>query len=197
MHPIVDVIAAVAGYLLGCLPFAVVVGRHYGVDPRGGGDGNPGATNVLRLAGPRAGAAVLVGDAAKGLAAAGAGLLLGGWWTAMIGTFAAMLGHSWPFWSRFRRGGRSVATMTGAELILAPVPGLISWVLFALAIPMFGFRSASAVALLSFPVFLLAMPPPDRMRLAGLGGAYLLLVLRNARPVRARFRGRPLDLRSD
>ena len=68
----------VAAYLLGTFPTALLVGRGHGVDPTRAGSGNPGATNVLRTAGKRAGVATLAGDVAKGALAAGVGWAVGG-----------------------------------------------------------------------------------------------------------------------
>ncbi|MEA2000775.1 MAG: glycerol-3-phosphate 1-O-acyltransferase PlsY, partial [Actinomycetota bacterium] len=95
-----------------------------GIDIYDHGSGNPGASNVLRTLGKKAGAAVMVGDAVKGVLAASIGSLLVsdvvGFWCA----FAAVVGHVFPVWHRFR-GGRGVATAIGAVLWLAPWFGVI------------------------------------------------------------------------
>ena len=73
-----EALLVVAGYGLGTLPTALLVGRRTGVDPTIAGSGNPGASNVYRTSGKTAGALVLLGDLAKGALAAGAGLAVDG-----------------------------------------------------------------------------------------------------------------------
>ena len=131
------VIAAlvVAGYLLGSLATAVLVSRALGVaDPRSGGSGNPGATNVLRLAGSRAAALTLAGDVLKGvvpvLAARAAELPPA--MVALVG-LAAFLGHLFPVFFGFK-GGKGVATALGALLGLELLLGaavLATWLVVA------------------------------------------------------------------
>jgi glycerol-3-phosphate acyltransferase PlsY len=123
--PIVETSISLAiAYLLGSIDFGVIVPRVLGIDIYDHGSGNPGASNVLRTLGKKAGAAVMVGDAAKGVLAASIGAL---WVSDPIGfwcALAAVVGHVFPVWHRFR-GGRGVATAIGAVLWLAPWFGLI------------------------------------------------------------------------
>src|SRR5215218_5034411 len=117
------VVPAVAGYLLGSIPTAVIVGRRRHVDLRRVGDRNPGWWNAKEELGGRAAAPVLVVDVTKGAAAAGIGRVLarpGEWWPGYVGAAAAMVGHAWPLFARFR-GGRSVATLGGVAPVLTPV----------------------------------------------------------------------------
>ena len=108
------VVPAVAGYLLGSIPTAVIIGRRRHVDLRVVGDRNPGWWNAKEELGRRAALPVLVGDVAKGAAGAAIGRLLARpWWLGYVGGAAAMIGHAWPLFARFR-GGRSVATLGGA-----------------------------------------------------------------------------------
>ena len=80
------VLTAVAGYLLGSIPVAVLVGRARGVDLRTVGDRNPGYWNAKEVLGRRAAIPVFAGDVVKGALAAGIGLLLGGpWWVGYVG----------------------------------------------------------------------------------------------------------------
>jgi acyl phosphate:glycerol-3-phosphate acyltransferase len=130
---LVALLTAVAGYLLGTLPTAVVVSRSAGHDPTREGSGNPGASNVFRTAGRRAGALVLVGDMLKGAAAAGLGWVVAGHTVGVVCGAAAVLGHVAPVW-RIRHGGKGVATLAGAVLVLFPVHGVVAvagWVLVA------------------------------------------------------------------
>ncbi len=152
----------VAGYLLGSVPFGLLISRALaGVDVRQVGSGNIGATNVGRAAGPAAGVATLVLDAAKGaLPALAAQAFLdpagpgGAAWPAAAGV-AAFLGHLFPPWLRFR-GGKGVASGFGALLVLAPGAALAGAVVFAIVLTatrivslgsLAGAASAAAVAL--------------------------------------------------
>lgn len=113
----------VAGYLLGSIPTAVIVGRRRQVDLREVGDRNPGWWNAKEELGSRAAAPVLVVDIAKGMAGAGIGRAVarpGEWWLGYLGSAATMIGHAWPVFARFR-GGRSVATLSGAAGVLSPL----------------------------------------------------------------------------
>lgn len=105
-----------------------MVARWYGnVDLTRVGSGRTGATNVLRTLGPRAAALVLLGDFLKGsLAVLAAGWLAAGDpWAMSLGWFAAVIGHSYSPWLRFR-GGRGVATGLGGLLPLAPGAAVVA-----------------------------------------------------------------------
>ena len=113
--------AVLGAYLLGSVSFSVlVVRRATGRDLRGEGSGNPGATNALRSAGPRVGAATLALDVGKGAAAVALPLAAGAP-AAVAGScaVAVVLGHVYPAFFGFR-GGKGVATSFGAFLPLAP-----------------------------------------------------------------------------
>jgi glycerol-3-phosphate acyltransferase PlsY len=117
---------AVAGYLVGAIPFGLILGKRLaGLDVRAVGSGNIGATNVARAAGWRLGALVLALDALKGLAPTLAARLLvpvpG--WVAVASGAAAIVGHVFPVYLRFK-GGKGVATSLGVFLVLAPLPTL-------------------------------------------------------------------------
>jgi len=116
--------ALALAYLIGSLDFAVIVARARGEDIYEMGSGNPGASNALRSMGKAAGALVLLGDLAKGVAAAAIGATLGGSGTlASAAGLAAVVGHSYPVFHRFR-GGKGAATFAGMLLWVAPWAGL-------------------------------------------------------------------------
>ncbi len=133
-------LAAVLGYLLGAIPFGLLVGRATrGIDIREYGSHRTGATNALRTLGTRAAALVFVLDVAKGVAAVlvgqalfGAGEL--GEWAGAVAGFAAIVGHNWSLFIGFT-GGRGVATSSGGLgavsiwtiVILAPIVVGIIW----------------------------------------------------------------------
>ncbi len=116
--------APLLGYLLGSLPFAVIVSRAFGIaDPRSFGSGNPGATNVLRSGHKPAALLTLLGDAAKGWLAMVIAAKLGAGDTAVAAAgVAAFLGHVFPFTLRFK-GGKGVATALGVLLGFSGVLG--------------------------------------------------------------------------
>ena len=132
---LVTLLLVAAGYLLGSIATAVLVSRALGVaDPRSGGSGNPGATNVLRLAGRKAAALTLAGDILKGvvpvLVARAADLPPGA--VALVG-LAAFLGHLYPAFFGFQ-GGKGVATALGVLLAMEPYLGaavLATWIVVA------------------------------------------------------------------
>lgn len=104
----------ILGYLIGSLPFAVIVSKAFGLaDPRSFGSGNPGATNVLRTGNKAAAILTLLGDAAKGWIAMFVAAKVGadGTATALAG-LAAFIGHLFPIFLKFR-GGKGVATAVG------------------------------------------------------------------------------------
>ena len=116
-----SVLLIVAAYLIGSVPFALLLARRLGTrDLRRIGSGNIGAANVLRTSGVRAGVTVMLLDIAKG---AGSVMLVqrfdGGAVMAAAG-LAAIVGHVFPVWLRFR-GGKGVATACGVFSILTPV----------------------------------------------------------------------------
>jgi glycerol-3-phosphate acyltransferase PlsY len=107
-------------YLIGTFPSAVLVARANGIDIHRVGSGNPGASNVTRVLGWKRGMWVFVLDAAKGALAAGLGLLVSGRPLGYAMAAAAVIGHVFPVWSRFR-GGKGVATGGGGFIPLSPI----------------------------------------------------------------------------
>lgn len=113
----------ILGYLIGSLPFAVIVSKVFGLaDPRSFGSGNPGATNVLRTGNKAAAALTLLGDATKGWVAMAVAAKVGAGETAVVFSgLAAFLGHLFPVFLKFK-GGKGVATAIGVLI------GLDGWV---------------------------------------------------------------------
>jgi glycerol-3-phosphate acyltransferase PlsY len=121
----------VAGYLLGSIPFAFLLARRLrGIDLRRTGSGNVGATNVMRIAGPGTAIAVVMLDVVKGAAVVLlAGRAAPGVLAPAAAGVAAILGHIYPVWLRFR-GGKGVATAFGVFGVLAPVGAVVCFVCF-------------------------------------------------------------------
>ena len=114
-----------AGYLSGSLTWGYWLVRVFrGEDVRTKGSGNVGATNVLRVYGPKLGVPAALLDAAKGFAPAFAATLAVGHGSGVLAGAAAMLGHWRPIFLGFRKGGKMVATAGGAFLGVAPLVGV-------------------------------------------------------------------------
>jgi glycerol-3-phosphate acyltransferase PlsY len=119
MMPVVGILAA---YFIGSVPFALLLARRWGgADLRRVGSGNLGAANVLRASGVTAGVLVAILDIAKGAASVAlASRLSPGQATTAAAGMAAIVGHIYPVWLRFR-GGKGVATACGVFAVLTPI----------------------------------------------------------------------------
>ena len=128
---IIAVSAALAGYLIGSLPFGYLIAKANGVDIFQVGSRNPGATNVTRCVGKRAGNIVFLLDTMKGFAATAWPIFLAGesFHYGLIGLVFAVLGHSFSIFTKFR-GGKGVAAMLGgvvALMYMAALMGVLVW----------------------------------------------------------------------
>ncbi len=143
------VAAVVASYLIGSIDFAIFVCRLRGVDIRAHGSGNPGAANVFRVVGVFPGIMVLVGDILKGLVAAYLAWLAVeavnpvDSWEIMLAGAAAVIGHCYPVFHRFR-GGKGVATMFGAMLFILPLVTVVMAVLWVVVARLAKFPAAGS-----------------------------------------------------
>jgi glycerol-3-phosphate acyltransferase PlsY len=172
-------LAALGGYLLGAVPFGLLLTRLAGLgDIRSIGSGNIGATNVLRTGNKKLAAATLILDGGKGAVA----VLLAGLWSneaALIAAAGAMLGHSFPVWLGFH-GGKGVATALGILLAAAWPVGIaacLTWLVVAYA---FRISSLSAlVAIGASPLYGWVLVGPQ-LALAALAIAILVTVRHHA-----------------
>jgi len=148
--------AAGLGYLLGAVPFGVLLTRALGLgDLRSIGSGNIGATNVLRTGNKGAALATLLLDGGKGAAAVLLARWLGGEGAALVAGGAAFLGHLYPVWLGFR-GGKGVATFLGTVIALAWPLGLGLCAIWLLTAALSRISSLSAlVAAAAAPVLAL------------------------------------------
>jgi glycerol-3-phosphate acyltransferase PlsY len=154
----------VFGYLLGSIPFGLILGKIFGkADVRAEGSGNIGATNVARVAGTFAGVLTLALDAAKGAAA----VLLAahftndsaGWMVAA--GLAALVGHCFPVWLKFH-GGKGVATAAGLFLALCPWALASSLSLFIIVVIVSRYVSLGSIAAAaSMPLFVYLLWAPQ------------------------------------
>ena len=126
MNVALSVLSIIIAYLLGSIPFAYIIGKLSGLDVRQVGDRNVGTFNVFRHAGLGAGIATLVADVGKGALAIVVAKLLSVPELVIFGAgVAAVIGHNWPVFLRFR-GGRGLAVVIGALLALLPIEMLIA-----------------------------------------------------------------------
>jgi acyl phosphate:glycerol-3-phosphate acyltransferase len=178
-------------WVLGTFPSALLVARAHGHDILSEGSGNPGASNVHRLLGWKAGALVLLLDFAKGAAAAGAGLAIEGRAGACILGVAAVVGHTYPL---YRKGGKGVAAAGGALIVLYPfiVLGLgVLWFIVARVLHKASLASLLATILFPIAVFVLGY---DRWEVGVVAGLALLVVVRHAANIRRLLRHEEIDL---
>lgn len=161
------VLFLVAAYLLGSVPFGVILARAKGVDPRKGGSGNIGATNVMRTAGKGLGALTLLCDLGKGLLPAALGKALFGPEMGALAGLSAFLGHLFPLYLRFR-GGKGVATAAGLLLALSPWSLLVAVGAFLAGVGLTRIVSVgSLLGALSLPFSLYLLGNPRGMVLVG------------------------------
>lgn len=143
--PLLLILASVLGYLLGSVPFGIVITRALGLgDLRAIGSGNIGATNVLRTGHKGAALATLILDAAKGAIAVLIARFALGEDAAQVAGGMAFLGHLFPVWLGFK-GGKGVATFLGTLLALAWPVGLAACATWAVAAFVTRISSASAL----------------------------------------------------
>ena len=148
--------AALLAYLVGSIPFAVIVSRVMGLpDPRSFGSGNPGATNVLRSGSKAAAALTLAGDALKGWVPVWVAIRLGlADEIVAVVALAAFLGHVFPVWLRCK-GGKGVATAAGVLLAVDWRAGLATLAVWALVVAATRYSSlGSILAALAAPAAL-------------------------------------------
>lgn len=156
----IPAIGLVIAYLVGSIPAAYIAGRSLrGIDLREHGSGNLGATNVMRVMGPRVGAVVLLFDALKGAIPVVVLPLVFGvtetaWWAIAYG-IAAIVGHVRPVFLLGRGGGKGVATAAGVFAALAPLPLILSAIVFLGVVLASGYVSLGS--LVSAAVFPLAV----------------------------------------
>lgn len=155
------IISIIIAYLLGSLSSAIIISKLAKLpDPRKGGSGNPGASNVLRLAGKHYALLTLVGDLLKGFVAVLIGMILGlhGFWLSIVAV-AAIVGHMYPVFFGFK-GGKGVATAIGSFFALSLPLGLAAAVIWIVLAVIFRYASlASLAACVLAPFIALAVQP--------------------------------------
>ncbi len=176
------ILAAVLGYLLGSIPFGLVITKAAGLgDIRAIGSGNIGATNVLRTGRKDLAAATLALDSGKGAIAVVVAYALG--WPPEITGAAAFLGHCFPVWLKFQ-GGKGVATFLGTLLALWFPAGAFACAVWLAAAYLMRYSSLAAlIAAASSPLVLFAMGKPS-FAIAALFMTALIFIRHKANIVR-------------
>ena len=181
MLPFMILFVAALGYLLGSIPFGLLLTRFAGLgDIRNVGSGNIGATNVLRTGRKGLALATLLLDGGKGAGAVVVGYAISGSWGVVAGGLSAIFGHLFPVWLGFR-GGKGVATGFGVLIAADPIAGITAgavWIAVAAAT-----RLSSAGALSAF------FAAPLLMWAFGAHPAKILLTIVVASLVWVRHRG--------
>jgi acyl-phosphate glycerol 3-phosphate acyltransferase len=173
------ILALAAAYLIGAIPFGfLLVKWKTGGDIRASGSGNIGATNVVRTSGWKVGAATLALDIAKGyLAVWLAGQLTAGseiWMPAAA--LAVMAGHAFPVFLR-GRGGKAVASFTGAYLCLTPLPLAATAIVFVVMVAItrhISVGSVTGAAAFPLAVWLISHPPLPVTLAAFVSGVFII-----------------------
>ncbi|MEM9910263.1 MAG: glycerol-3-phosphate 1-O-acyltransferase PlsY [Pseudomonadota bacterium] len=181
--PLVLALWAVLAYLLGAVPFGMILSRQMGLgDLREIGSGNIGATNVLRTGNKLAAALTLIFDAAKGAVPVLLARIVSGEDAAQVAALAAFVGHCYPVWLGFK-GGKGVATFLGVLLALSWQVGLaccLTWLVVAAV----GRRSSMA-SITAASLCTLWMGVFGALDMLGLGLVLTLLVfLRHAENIK-------------
>jgi acyl phosphate:glycerol-3-phosphate acyltransferase len=163
------VLAVTVGYVLGSVPVAVLVGRRRGIDPREVGDHNPGYWNVRHHLDRVDSLVVFAGDCLKGAAAAALGVAVADdmWGVPYAAVGAAMVGHAYPVFARFR-GGRSVLTFVGGMVVVAPAAAAVAGAAFAVTwLVTRSFAVAARVGVFGFPLAQALLEPKERVAATG------------------------------
>ena len=138
-------ITVVAAYLIGSVPFGYMVGKLFHINIREHGSGNIGFTNVWRVLGIGPGAVVLLLDIGKGYFSCMLGMHLAGVNGCLLAAFAALLGHGFSIFLKFK-GGKGVATGGGAVLYMCPIAGLVGIAIIAFCCLVFRYMSVGSIS---------------------------------------------------
>jgi glycerol-3-phosphate acyltransferase PlsY len=192
----VALLLLIPAYLVGTFPSAVLVARAGGHDVTAEGSKNPGASNVARLMGWKAGLLVLVADFGKGAIASGVGLAVAGRGGAFALGIAAVLGHMFPLTRRFK-GGKGVATAGGMLVVLYPVIVVILGVVWVLVARVLKLASVgSLVGAVLFPV-LVAIGGYGAEEVVAISVLAVVVIARHAANLRRLVQGRELRTGTD
>lgn len=175
-------------YLLGSIPFGVIISKYKGINLKEKGSGNIGATNVLRTVGKGAAAFTLLGDLLKGsLSVFIANNFLHEPWIAFTG-IAVILGHIFPVFIRFK-GGKGVATTFGVVLIYSPIVAISAILLWSVVVFIFRYSSLGAVITFFFLPAIVSILDPDKMKLYFSSFISIIIILKHKDNLLRIFKG--------
>ncbi len=178
-----------ASYFLGTFPTAHIVAGFVGHDPTTEGSGNPGASNVYRVAGARAGVVVLLGDLLKGFIPALTCFFIEGHTLGLATGFAAMLGHIFPI-TRKMSGGKGVATLGGVGIALYPLVAVVGVCIWIPIMKLFRRASIGSLTLIAiFPFGVLINSGGSWKEFGIASGASLLVLSRHSENIGRLLRG--------
>jgi glycerol-3-phosphate acyltransferase PlsY len=183
-----NIIAAIFGYLLGSIPFGLLLTRFVGMeDIRNIGSGNIGATNVLRSGNKFLAFLTLICDSGKGAAAGLGASYVIGIEAGLVAGLMSVLGHNFPVWLKFR-GGKGIATSLGVLIASAWIVGTAACATWLLIAGLFRYSSLAALlALAAAPVYAWWFSRPDISIMAL--GLMLLAILRHRENMGRLMRG--------
>lgn len=189
-----QVMVLILSYLIGSITTGDIVAYFKKVDVRGLGSGSIGATNVFRAMGWPFAAIVLMGDALKGIIAVilGGKLIgnIGGFDFAILSGIAAIVGHNWPIYTRFR-GGKGIATSLGVIIGLTSKSLLIILPVWIISFVVTGFVSlASILAAISYPLSVFISYNGDYYKLVFAVAIAILAVYRHKSNLQRLFQGK-------
>jgi len=195
------IFVVILSYFLGSIPFSAIAGRLRGVDLGETGSGNLGSTNVVRVLGPAVGIPVFLCDVAKGFVAVvvvaaipGADAILGPTGVRVAAGLAAVAGHIWSVFARFK-GGKGAATACGMFLGLAPLPTLAVFVIWLGVIFTTRYVSVGSIAAaVALPLAVaartkIAGEPPERILIVTAAVIAVAVVLRHIDNIRRLIAG--------
>ncbi len=186
-------IGLLAAYVVGSVDFAVIIGRMHGINIHEVGSGNPGTSNVLRTMGKGPAVMVLIGDTVKGVIGAAMGLIASGSpdalgpWVFAAG-FAAVVGHCYPIFHKFR-GGKGVATGLGVLIFALPLVALITGAVWALLTRLTRTASVASMAAVAVTIPLAWWQGVEGVSWAWLLATIALVVFRHKGNIQRMVRG--------
>jgi acyl phosphate:glycerol-3-phosphate acyltransferase len=184
-----QILMIIAGYFIGAIPFGVIVSRRFGVDILATGSGNPGATNVWRTVGPKAGAIVFILDMLKGCvpAAFGRVYLHDPTWGLLLG-FAAVAGHMLSPFIGFR-GGKGIATAFGAGCGSVPAVALSAIAVFFLILAITRYVSLASIIAVGTAVLFGFLYKSGTVIIVALAGLEAFIVYKHRENIRRLLNG--------
>lgn len=194
MFPFKVILVLLLSYLIGSITFGDIVAYFKKIDLRGQGSGSIGATNVFRAMGWFYAALVLAGDALKGIIAVYLGRKLigaiGGFDFAILSGIAAIIGHNWPIYTRFR-GGKGIATSLGVIIGLTAKSLLMVLVVWIITFVAAGFVSlASVLAAIAYPIAVYLKYSGDYYKLIFAISIAFLAIYRHKSNLKRLFQGK-------